>query len=159
MAEPQPSSSRPPRSFSRALLVAGMVTVLFGALLVAVDGFLSLLTDRDVISQPDAGPLVGPVMAVVGLAVVFVSVLDGLRPPAGRIRIPVARAIGTGLIVYLLGPMAGATVYVFGQQQLMSWLVFFGGYLTSPFVIASAVLAAFTVLFLPLIASARSHAK
>lgn len=146
-------------SFSRALLVAVMVTVLYGAILLAIDGFVSLLADRDVIQEPDAGPLVGPIMALVVLAAVFVSVLGGLRPTLARPAIPVARAVVTALLVYLLGPLAGAIVYVAGQEQLLTGVLFFARYLLSPFVIASAVLALVPILLLPLISIARSRAR
>lgn len=136
-----------------------MVTVLYGAILLALDGFVSLLVDRDVVSEPDAGPLVGPIMAVVALAVVFVSVLGGLRPTSGRPAIPVARAITTTALVYLLGPLAGAIVYTAGQDQLLAGLLFFARYLASPFVIASALLALVPILLLPLIGTARSRAR
>ncbi|GAA3731622.1 hypothetical protein GCM10022239_05270 [Leifsonia bigeumensis] len=154
-SDPAPASG----SFSRALLVAVMVTVLYGAILLAFDGFVSLLADRDVIQEQDAGPLVGPIMAVVALAIVFVSVLGGLRPTSARPAIPVARAVVTALLVYLLGPFAGAIVYVAGQEQLLTGVLFLARYLGSPFVIASAVLALLPVLLLPLIAIGRSRAR
>lgn len=159
LAESPPSDPAVHGSFSRALLIAVMVAVLYGALLLAIDGFVSLVTDRDVISEPDAGPLVGPVMAVAALSVVFVSVLGGLRPTFGKRRIPVGRAVGTALIVYLLSPSAGAIVYAFGQERLLSPFMFFGRYLASPFVIISAVLAGLTILLLPVIDGARSRAR
>lgn len=133
--------------------------MLYGAILVAVDGFVSLIADRDVIQESDAGPLVGPIMAVVALAIVFVSVLGGLRPTSARPAIPVARAIVTAVLVYLLGPLAGAVVYTAGQEQLLTGLLFFARYLASPFVIASAVLALVPILLLPLIGVARSRAR
>ncbi len=155
----RPSDPAASGSFSRALLVAVMVAVLYGAVLLAVDGILSLLLDRDVVSEPDAGPLVGPVMAVVALAIVFVSILGGLRPASGPLAVPVARAVVTATLVYLLGPLAGAIVYVMGQAQLLTGVLFFARYLASPFVIASALLALVAVLLLPLIAAARSRAR
>lgn len=153
------SSTQHSGSFSRALLVAAMVAVLYGALLVAIDGFMSLIFDRDVIVEEDAGPLVGPIMAMVAVAVVFVSVLGGLRPTVGRRPVPVVRAVGTFVLVYVLGPLVGSVAYALGQDQLFTGLDFFGQYLFSPFVIASAVLAGATILFLPVIATARSRAR
>ncbi len=135
------------------------MAVLYGAILVAVDGFVSLIADRDVIEESDAGPLVGPIMAVVALSIVFVSVLGGLRPTSARPAIPLARAVATGLLVYLLGPLAGAIVYVAGQEQLLSGALFFARYLMSPFVIASALLALVPILLLPLLGIARSRAR
>jgi hypothetical protein len=138
-----------------------MVTVLYGAILVAVYGFISLLADQDVITEPDAGPLIGPIMAVVVLTIMFFSVLGGLRPAPGRarLRVPVARAVGTATSAYLLGPMIGSIVYAFGQNQLLTAVLFFAHYLASPFVIASAVVALVLILLLPLINLAGSAAR
>lgn len=136
-----------------------MVAVLYGAILLAVDGMISLFIDQDVIGEKDAGPLVGPIMAIAVLCVVFVSVLGGLRPVAGLRRIPVVRAVLTGLAVFVIGPAVGAIVYVFGQDQLLTGLGFFVRYLLSPFVIASAVIAFATILLLPWISLARSRAR
>lgn len=136
-----------------------MVTVLYGAILVAVYGFISLLADQDVITESDAGPLIGPIMAVVILAIMFFSVLGGLRPTAERPRVPVGRAVGTATSVYLLGPMVGSIVYAFGQNQLLTAVLFFAHYLASPFVIASAVVALVLILLLPLIGMAGSVAR
>jgi hypothetical protein len=155
----RPSDPAPSGSFSRALLVAGLAAVLYGAILMAVDGFVSLLADRSVISEPDAGPLIGPIMAVVALAIVFVSVLGGLRPTSARPSIPAGRAVVTGVLVYLLSPLAGAIVYVVGQGRLVTGALFFVKYLGSPFVIAAAALAIVAILLLPLIALARSRAR
>lgn len=159
MAESRPSDPASHGSFSRALLVAVMVAVLYGAILLAVDGFVSLLANRDVISDSDAGPLVGPVMAIAALAIVFVAVLGGLRPTSGAPRVPVGRAITTALLVYLLGPLAGAIVYVLGKGSAATAVIFFGSCLASPFVMAAAVLALVTVLLLPAISLARSRAR
>lgn len=136
-----------------------MVAVLYGAILFAVYGLISVFADQDVIAETDAGPLVGPVMAFAALCVVFLSVLSGLRPMPGGTPIPVARAIATGFGVYVIGPAAGAIVYVFGQEQLLSGLHFFVRYLLSPFVFAATVLAIIVTLMLPLFARAGSRPR
>ncbi|MCC6270135.1 MAG: hypothetical protein IT190_02535 [Microbacteriaceae bacterium] len=135
-----------------------MVAALYGAVLLAIDGVISLLADRDVIVEADAGPLVGPIMAFSAVCVVFLSVLSGLRPVPGGVRFPLGPALLTGLAVYLLSPSIGAIVYVFGQEQLLSGVHFFVRYLLSPFVLAAALLAVVTILLLPAIALARSRA-
>lgn len=146
-------------SFSRALLVAAMVAVLYGAILVAIDGAISLVADRDVVVESDAGPLVGPIMAFFAVCLVFLSVLTGLRPVPGGARLPLGRALATGISVYVLSPMVGAVVYVFGQEQILSGVHFFVKYLLSPFVVAASLLAVVTILLLPAIALARSRAR
>ncbi len=136
-----------------------MVAVLYGAILLAVDGLVSLLANREVIREDDAGPLVGPIMAVAAVSVVFVSTLAGLRPNFGRTRRTAVRAVVTGIVVYALGPIVGAIVYSLGHKQELSGPGFFVEYLGSPFVVASAAVAFLTLLLLPLIAKARSHAR
>lgn len=136
-----------------------MVAVLFGAILVAVDGLISLTTDRDMITETDAGPLVGPIMTFSALCVVFITVLSGLRPAPGHRGIPVARALFAGLLVLVLEPAVGAIVYAIGQDQIFSGVPFFVRYLLNPFVLIAALLAMLTVLMLPLIARIRSRAR
>ena len=44
-------------------------------MLIALWGILSVIVDRDVVDYPDAGPLLGPAMAVSACAVTFASVM------------------------------------------------------------------------------------
>ncbi len=147
MTEPQ--SPEQPKPFTRGILVALAGTVIFGALLVAVDGVLSLVLDLDVVSEPDAGPLIGPLMAVVALAVVFFAILIAMRPTGKRANLPVAAAIVGAIFVYLLGPISGAVLYFIAREQLASGALFLAKYLTSPFVLASVALAFVVILVLP----------
>ncbi len=136
-----------------------MVAVLYGAVLVAVDGIISLITDRDVISEPEAGPLIGPIMATVAVGVLFFSILGGLSPTSRKTRLMVGRALSTALLIFLLSPLAGSIGYALGQPQLASGIPFFLRYLLSPFVLASALIAILPVMVLPWIARARSGAR
>lgn len=135
-----------------------MVTVLCGAVLMATDGVMSLVADRDVVAEPDAGPLVGPAMAIAALAVLFLSLLGGLRPSPRAPSVPVARAIVASGLVWVLGPAVGAIAYSLGQEQPLSGLLFFSRHLVSPFTIASAAIVLLAVLLLPLLSTARSGA-
>lgn len=130
-----------------------MAMVLYGALLGCAYGFISLLTGRDVISEPDVGPLIGPVMAAAACVLVFVSVLMSLRPRSGPLRLQWARAVTTSLAVYLLGPTVGAILVTVTHGNVFSALLFFTANATGPFVIASAILAAPVILGTPLLAS------
>jgi Family of unknown function (DUF6121) len=129
-----------------------MAAVLYGALLVCAYGFISLFSGRDVIRQSDVGPLVGPVMVFVACALVLVSALLSLRPRGGPLRLPWARAITTGLAVYLLGPLAGAVIVTFDRGDVFSALLFFADNVTGPFVVASAIVAIPVLLVTPLLA-------
>lgn len=54
---------------------AVMGTVLFAALIIATAAFESVLLDRDVIAEPDAGTLLGPAMFAVAVLIVLLSLL------------------------------------------------------------------------------------
>ncbi|WP_156370124.1 DUF6121 family protein [Frigoribacterium sp. Leaf164] len=81
-----------------------MGTVLFAALLIATAGFESLLLDRDVISEPDAGTLLGPAMAAAALLVVLLALMRSAavadraegRAPESRGTFPAQPADGVG---------------------------------------------------------------
>lgn len=136
-----------------------MAAVLFGALLGAVYGFISLLTGRDVISEPDVGPLIGPIMAAAACAVVFLSVLFSLRPRGGPLRLPWARSIITAAIVYLLGPFIGAVLVAIDRADAFAALFFFAESATGPFVVASALISVPVVLFTPLLAGSSNRPR
>jgi hypothetical protein len=136
-----------------------MAAVLFGALLGAVYGFISLLSGRDVITEPDVGPLIGPIMAATACAVVFVSVLFSLRPSGGPLRLPWTRSIVTAAIVYLLGPFVGAVLVAIDRADLFAALFFFAESATGPFVVASALISVPVVLFAPLLAASSNRPR
>jgi hypothetical protein len=57
------------------IVLAVFAGITFFALVVCAFGFISLLTNLEVIDEPDAGPLVGPSMVVFALATVLLSLL------------------------------------------------------------------------------------
>lgn len=130
-----------------ALLIAVLCTVLYFALLVAVWGFISLLTERDVVEEAGVAPLAGPAMAVAASAVVFLSVLFALRRFTGRP--PMGRALIAAAAVYLAAPLAGAMVVAIDRADVASAFLFAAARATGPFVPAAAVVAALLVLALP----------
>ncbi|GAB3135328.1 DUF6121 family protein [Marisediminicola antarctica] len=130
-----PTQPDPP---SRGLLALG-ATVLAVALLVFVGGFLSLFLDRDLVELPDAGTLVGPVMAVATCGVVFSFVFR--RMPLGL----GLRALSASLWTLIASPAVGAILYSIVRENLAVIPVFFGTYLLSPFVLSSAVIAGVVV--------------
>lgn len=144
---------------SKALLAAIMAAVLYGALLGAVYGAISLITNQDVITEQDVGPLLGPVMAASACALVFVSVLMSLRPSGGPLRLPWARSVMTAIVVYLLGPAVGAIIVSFDRGDFFAGLFFFAVSVTGPFVVASAIVAIPVVLFTPLLASSSNRPR
>jgi hypothetical protein len=116
-----------------------MAVVLTASLIVFADGILSLLLDREIIGEPDAGPLVGPLMAAAVCLIVLWFVLRSLPRP-----VP-ARMLAAGLSAVIGGPLVGATLYTVGRGQLGVFPFFFGSHLLDPFVLASGVIAAVVV--------------
>ena len=119
--------------------MAIMAVVGNAALLVFAYGFISLIIDRDVIEEPDAGPLVGPAMVVTTCAVVLWFVLR--RKPRGLGLRALAAALGT----VIAGPAVGAVVYGIVRDEIGVLPVFFGRNILSPFVLCSGLIAALIV--------------
>lgn len=131
------------RDYQRyAIIVAVFTTVLYAALVVAAFGLISLVTNRDVIADPSAGPLVGPTMsaAATGLVLLLLVVL-GIRTPPDKQRVVVGFAVSTGIAAYGLFIVTGAILVAAGNGDLFAALVFGGSMLASPFALAVGALA------------------
>ncbi len=107
------------------------------------------MLDLDVVTESDAGPLIGPLMAVVALAVVFFAILIAMRPTSRGAKLPFAASIVGAVLVYLLSPISGAALYFIAREQLAAGALFLAKYLSSPFVFASVALAFIVILVLP----------
>ncbi|WP_100343555.1 DUF6121 family protein [Compostimonas suwonensis] len=128
----------------------------YGALLVAAFGILSLLTDRDVIDDPDAGPLVGPVMTVAAiLFVLLVLVRVGRATPLARQRPRLWLSLGVGLGAYLVFALVGALAFSIGTGAVLGFLGFAFSQLISPFAVAAGVAAIVVTLLFSLILASR----
>lgn len=106
--------------------------VAFVALLVALWGGLSLLLDRDVVDYPDAGPLLGPTMALEATVVTWLTswwVARAGHPVRGAAVAASASYVGM-LAVALVGYSLGAVAH-------------FG---ISPFIVAAALLSPLVVV-------------
>ena len=124
-------------------LLPVLVAVGYVATLIAVWGFTSLLLDADVITETDAGPLLGPAMAVTAGVVVSLS-LWRLRKRTTLL----APTVATAASVYVLMLLVGAVGYSSTRGEL-TWLVLFTArYALSPFVVGAALLAGLSVVFL-----------
>ena len=124
-------------------LLPVLVAVGYVATLIAVWGFTSLLLDADVITEPDAGPLLGPAMAVTAGVVVSLS-LWRLRKRTTLL----SPTVATAASVYVLMLLVGAVGYSSTRGEL-TWLVLFTArYALSPFVVGAALLAGLSVVFL-----------
>ena len=124
-------------------LLPVLVAVGYVATLIAVWGFTSLLLDADVITEPDAGPLLGPAMAVTAGVVVSLS-LWRLRKRTTLL----SPTVATAASVYVLMLLVGAVGYSSTRGEL-TWLVLFTArYALSPFIVGAALLAGLSVVFL-----------
>ncbi|MDJ0325043.1 DUF6121 family protein [Cryobacterium sp. PH31-AA6] len=131
-----------------AAVVAVFAAVLYGALVVAAFGMISLATDLDVISQTDAGPLVGPSMAAAAVVLVFVLMLTlGLRDRPNRQRVAVGYSLGTGVAAFAGFIVVGAILYPITSGRAFDALTFTETTLARPFAATTGVLA-FTVTLL-----------
>ncbi len=145
MSEAPPPRSEPSgigpadRPRGNPALASTFATAGFLAGLVAAWGFTSLLLDRDVIDYPDAGPLVGPSIAIAACVVVFLLALRATLTP------PATLALAAGVITYLAAPFVGGIAYALRLDDFsVVWpaAVHFG---IGPFVIAAAILAGLVV--------------
>lgn len=125
-----------------ATILAVFAAVLYAALLVAAFGLISLATNLDVISEPDAGPLVGPSMTAAAVLLVFVLMLAlgvGTRPD--RQRIAVGFAFASGIAAFGIFIATGAFLYAAGDGQPFHVLTFSAAMLLSPFALTTGILA------------------
>lgn len=125
-----------------AAILALFAAVLYAALIVAGFGLISLATDLEVITAPDAGPLVGPSMAGAAVVLVFIMLLTlGVNTPPERQRAAVAFAFVTGIAAFGIFIAVGALLYAVGNKQPFDVITFSGAMLPSPFAVATGILA------------------
>ncbi|WP_136708463.1 DUF6121 family protein [Agromyces sp. H66] len=136
----------------RAWPIAGFATALYLALVVAAYGFVSLLTDADVISSEDAGRLVGP--AIVGASVLAVLLHLGraLRHPE--------RVLAGTLLAAVWAWVAAVVVAIVGYAiatgTVLASLIFGLGFGVGWFGLLIPVLAAIVAWLALLVAGAQS---
>jgi len=138
-----------------AAVVAVFATVMYGALVIAAFGFISLYTDRDVIDDPSVGPVVGPVMTGVAVLVVFATLLGiALGVPEERQRISLGVAFLVGFAAYFFFGVTGGILVGAGRGDPFGFVAFLGRQLISPFAGAAGVLGfVIAILFMLVLAS------
>jgi Family of unknown function (DUF6121) len=130
-----------------AAVVAAFATILYLACVVAAFGLISLYTNRDVIVEADAGPLIGPVMTAVATVALFGGLLwVGLRVPAERQRLSPLAALGVGAVCYLLFVFVGSVLYSFGSHVESPFLAFWFSNAASAFSLTTGIVAFVVVL-------------
>lgn len=139
-----------------AATVAVFATGLFLALVIAVFGVISLLADVEVIADPRAGQLAGPVAtAAATLLVLGCLLLIALRVPESRQRVAPLASLGIGVGVYLAWSLFAGIAFLFGRGDPVGALIFFGGLLMGPFAIAVGVIAFVIALLFTLVLASR----
>lgn len=118
-----------------------LVAATYGALLIAAWGVTSLVLDQDVMGYSDAGPLLGPAMALGAMAATLAWVVR-VRKGGGVAVCAVGAAASTWLVMLVVGAV-GYTL----TKGVLAWLLLFAGsYASSAFVLIPAILAGLVVL-------------
>lgn len=118
---------------SRALWV--MTTVTYGALLICTWGLTSLVRDEDVVSYSDAGPLLGPAMALAATLVVGAWLRASRRGGAWL------TGVGAAASTWITLVAAAALGYTVTRGQFAWLLLVAAHYATSAFTLIPAVIA------------------
>jgi len=144
-----------PRFRRYAAAVAAFATALFVALVIAVFGVVSLLTGEQVIGDPHAGELVGPVAVTAAtLLVLGCLLLRALRIPEPRQRVAPLTALAIGVGAYFAYALVGAIAYLMGADPVGA-LTFFGGLLIGPYAPAVGAIAFVIALLYMLVLASR----
>ncbi|MEY9851707.1 hypothetical protein ABH923_001385 [Leifsonia sp. EB41] len=137
---------------SYAIVVACFAAGLYLAVLVAAFGLISLGTDTEVIPDPSAGPLVGPIMTGVAVAVLLVLlILTGIRVPGDQQRIAPLNALGAGVACYLAYCLTGGVAGALATGDVLHFVLFAAGQLGSLYAIATGAAAVLIMLLYQLV--------
>lgn len=156
-------SPQPIRPASFPYTLAVFATVAYFAFVVCAFGFVSLLTDTDVVSQADAGPLVGPAATGSAVVTVFLFLLGLARQyendlraaiavsSGDPVRLPLGRSVLIGAVAYVVYVLVGAALYAITTGEPFSFLLFAAdaslrGYAVSVGVLAAAVSAIYMLV-------------
>ena len=153
-----------PVAYSYVLSV--FATFTYFALVVCAFGFISLLTDTEVVSQPDAGPLIGPTATASAVLAVLLALLGAARRYEASVvrareasigdpvRVPLGRAITTGVIAFFAYVLVGSLLYAATADQLFSGLLFAADAILRLYAVAVGSLAVVIYLAFALILAA-----
>jgi len=117
-------------------LPAVLVAVTYTALVIGSWGFISLLSDDDVMHYADAGPLLGPSMAVAATLTTWGWVVRVRKGGA-----PVVAGVAAAASAWLAMLIVGAVGYTV-TKGVLAWLLFFpASYALSAFTLVPAAIA------------------
>ena len=138
-----------------AATLSAFATVLYAALLIAALGVLSVLLNRDVIDNADAGPFAGPAACGLAAAVVFAGLLvRALRVPAHRHDIAVGVALLLGVGSYFGYAVGGGAVIAIADPYRFAPFVL--QQLIGPFAAAAGILSLVVVLLDMIVLASRA---
>lgn len=139
-----------------AVIMAFFAMMLYVALVVAAFGMTSLFTNTDVVTEADAGPLVGPVMVTASAVVVLLfMVVIGMRTSPEKQHVAVAASLLSGLVALVVFVVTGALIYGVGVGEAVEIVLFAGARLASPFSWAVGIIAAVVTLLYSVILASR----
>lgn len=138
------------RDYQRyAIVVSAFAAVLYISLIVAGFGVVSLITDQEVIDEPLAGPVLGPVMIGVPVVLVFVLMVRlGITTRPELQRVALGYAIGSGFAAFATYVFVGFVGLTLAGGDAVS---FAGSLLISPFSAITGIFGAAVVLSYSLI--------
>lgn len=135
-----------------ATVVACFAAFLYLAVLVASFGLISLATNTEVVADPAAGPLVGPIMTGAAVVVLLVIlIVTGTRVPGDQQRIAPLTAIGCGVACYLAYCLAGGVAGAFVAGDVLHFALFAVGQLGSAYAITVGLVAFLVTLLYQLV--------
>jgi Family of unknown function (DUF6121) len=132
-------------------VLAGFAAALYLALVVCAYGFVSLLTDVEVIADPDAGLLVGPAIVGASVAALLLYLGRSLADPSRTARITLLAAVWTwcaAVIVAVVG-------YAIATGTVLAALLFGLGFGVGWFGLLIPALAAVVAWLAALVARAQ----
>ncbi len=120
-----------------ASTIAIFAVVLFLALAIAASGVISLAGDLEVLTEPDAGPLIAPTMFAAATAALY-ALLVALGRRRGSL---IVGALVTAVVTYFIFVVTGSILYSVGKGHPLASLLFFGSNAIGPFAVAVGVIA------------------
>jgi hypothetical protein len=139
-----------------AATVAVFAAGLYLAVVIAAFGVISLLAGVEVVADPRAGELAGPVATAAATAfVIGCLLLIALRVPASRQRVAPLTALGIGVGAYAAWALFAALAVLLGRGDAVGALILFARLLAGPFAIAVGIAAAIVALLYMLVLASR----
>ncbi|MCP2029997.1 hypothetical protein L1277_000061 [Okibacterium sp. HSC-33S16] len=142
-----------PRPVAYSSVLSIFATFTYFALVVCAFGFISLLTNTEVVARPNAGPLIGPVATASAILTVLIALLSAARrfeaavarardaSLGDPVRVPLGRAISTGVAAFLAYLLVGSVLYAFASDHLFSGVLFAADAILNLYAVAVGLLA------------------